>query len=70
MSGSGDSNDSHPLRLGTTVNPWGEIGATLLTGGERYYHLIDKRGGVSMIPGFEVERMYSEQQGGKQRDIE
>ena len=43
-----------PLPLGTKT-PWGEVGAVMWTGGERYYHLINKRGTVSMIPGYMVE---------------
>lgn len=44
-----------PLMLGTVVKPWGKIGAVLLTDGERYYHLIDKHGMVSMMPADVVE---------------
>ena len=44
-----------PLTLGLTVPPWGRIAAVLWTGGERYYHLLDKQGTVSMMPADVIE---------------
>lgn len=38
------------IPLGTRVGPYGKICAILLLQGERYYHLIDRHGGVSMMP--------------------
>ena len=43
-----------PLALGTETE-WGTIGAVGITGGERYYWMVDKHEGVSMIPAFVVE---------------
>jgi hypothetical protein len=44
-----------PLPLGTTVPLWGEVAAVLLTGGERYYHMVGKGGVVSMMPATIIE---------------
>lgn len=46
--------DNPPLKLNTKTQ-WGVIKAILLTGGERYYHMIDKYGGVAMMPAAVVE---------------
>ncbi len=43
-----------PLPLGTDTE-WGKIQAVGLTGGERYYWIVDKDGDVSMLPFFVVE---------------
>lgn len=43
------------LLPGKTVQPWGKIGAVMLTGGERYYMLIDRHGVVSLMPADVVE---------------
>ena len=43
-----------PLLIGTPTQ-WGKVCAVLLTGGERYYHLIDADGVVSMMPAHVVE---------------
>jgi len=43
-----------PLPLGSKTK-WGTIEAVGLTGGERYYWMIDKFKFVSMIPAFMVE---------------
>lgn len=43
------------LDVGKTVKPYGKIAAIMLTGGERYYFLIDKHGVVSMIPALVIE---------------
>lgn len=43
-----------PLRLGTETQ-WGAIGAVGLTGGERYYWMVDKHGSVAMMPACVVE---------------
>jgi len=42
------------IPLGTKTK-WGTIEAVGLTGGERYYWMVDKFGGVAMIPAFMVE---------------
>jgi hypothetical protein len=47
-----------PLPLGTQTE-WGKIEMVVLTGGERYYWMIDKYKCVSMIPAFIVEPMVS-----------
>lgn len=47
--------DTPPLALGTKVKPWGTVEAVGITGGERYYWLIDKHGTVSMMPACVVE---------------
>lgn len=49
-------NRSHtmPLPLGTVVKPWGRIDMIGITGGERYYWLVDGNI-VSMIPATMVE---------------
>lgn len=43
-----------PLPLGTETE-WGTIEMIGLTGGERYYWMVDKDGCVAMIPAFMVE---------------
>ena len=43
------------LRLGTIVAPYGEVAAVLIISGERYYHLVDGNGTVSMIPASVLE---------------
>lgn len=47
-----------PLRIGTVVEPYGKIGAILFLSGERYYHLIDDDGCVSMMPAEMIEAMH------------
>ncbi len=44
-----------PLEIGLTVSPYGKIAAIMLTGGERYYFLIDEVGTVSMMPASVIE---------------
>lgn len=44
-----------PLPLGTKTQ-WGKIEMVGITGGERYYWMLDKHGGVSMIPASIVEQ--------------
>lgn len=43
------------IPLGTETK-WGTIGAIGTTGGERYYWILDKDGGVAMLPASVVER--------------
>ncbi len=43
-----------PLPLGTKTE-WGTIEAVGITGGERYYWMVDKLKVVSMMPAFMVE---------------
>ena len=45
-----------PIPLGTKTK-WGKIGAVGTTIGERYYWMVDKTGGVSMIPASTLEDM-------------
>lgn len=45
---------SEPIPIGTVVNPYGQITAVMLTGGERYYFLL-KGGGVSLMPASVIE---------------
>jgi len=44
-----------PLPIGTKVKPYGEIAAVCLTGGERYYMLVDKHGCVALMPSEVIE---------------
>lgn len=47
--------------IGAIVNPYGSVEAVLSTNGvprERYYHVIDEHGTVSMIPAVDIERIY------------
>jgi len=44
-----------PLALGTQTK-WGKIEMVGITGGERYYWMLDKYKCVSMIPAFMVEQ--------------
>jgi hypothetical protein len=46
--------DRPPLPLGTET-PEGVVQAVGITGGERYYWLVDAHGVVSMMPWFMVE---------------
>lgn len=43
------------INLGTIIEPWGKVAAVGITGGERYYWLINKHGTVSMIPATDIE---------------
>lgn len=47
--------DTPPLMPGTDT-PDGRIEAVGVTGGERYYWLLDRDGAVKMLPWFMVER--------------
>lgn len=51
--------DNPIIPLGTEVKPWGKIGAVHFFGSgriqERYYALVDKHGGVALIPADDVE---------------
>lgn len=49
-----------PLPL-DTVTEWGRIGMVGVTGGERYYWMVDDDGTVSMVPWFMVERPSDQQ---------
>lgn len=51
---------SMPLALGTIVEPYGEIGAVMVTGGERYY-LIKDGFGVALMPADVIEGSHEEQ---------
>ena len=44
-----------PLNLGTFVKPYGKIAAISFRDGERYYILVDKRGGVALMPADVIE---------------
>lgn len=44
-----------PLPIGRRT-PWGRVRAVGLTGGERYYWMVDERGVVAMMPASVVER--------------
>lgn len=44
-----------PVPLGTYRKHYGKISAVGITGGERYYWLIDEDGTVSMMPWFVIE---------------
>ena len=46
------------------IRPWGRISAVLLTGGERYYMLVNGQGAVALMPADVVEPAYDEQQRG------
>ena len=48
-----------PLPIGTKTQ-WGKIEAIGITGGERYYWMVDKYGCVAMIPAFMVEQKNGE----------
>lgn len=48
-----------PLPLGTKTE-WGIIESVGITGGERYYWMVDKYKVVSMIPAFIVEKQHLE----------
>ncbi len=45
------------LSIGTKVRPWGKISAIALLSGERYYFLLDRYEGVSMMDAATVEAM-------------
>jgi len=52
-----------PLMIGTVVRPYGKIamvgfGPTI---GERYYWLVDRRGGIAMMPADMIEQIVSAQ---------
>ena len=42
------------LRLGQCT-PWGKIAAIGIREGERFYMMVDKRGGVALIPSLVAE---------------
>lgn len=44
-----------PLPLGSRVSPYGKVQAVGLTGGERYYWMVNDDGDVAMMPWFVVE---------------
>lgn len=48
---------------GSTVRPWGKVGAVGWKNrcDERYYMLLDKRGVVSLMPASVIEPAYEEQ---------
>ena len=46
--------ETKPLNLGTKTK-WGKITAVGITGGERYYWMVDKHGCVAMMPASVVE---------------
>jgi len=48
-----------PLPLGTQTQ-WGKIEMVGITGGERYYWMLDKHKCVSMIPAFMVEQGHND----------
>lgn len=47
--------ERHPIIPLGTKTQWGTIEAVGITGGERYYWMVDKFKSVSMIPAFMVE---------------
>lgn len=55
---------SEPLLIGTKIklrllDYYYEVAAVLYTGGERYYHLTDQTGTVSMFPASLVEQAHT-----------
>lgn len=38
------------IPMGEVIKPYGKVVAILLLTGERYYHLVDDDGNVSMMP--------------------
>lgn len=46
------------IPIGDMVQPYGTVGAILITGGERYYMLTDADGVVSLMPGDHVEALW------------
>lgn len=53
--------NEHPLDLDSKT-PWGHVGAVMLTGGERFYMLVDGDGAVSLLPADIVEPAVATQQ--------
>lgn len=43
------------IPLGVVVKPYGKVGAVMVISGERYYFLVDRRGGVAMMPADVIE---------------
>lgn len=60
--------NSPPLPLGTVIPTLGRIEMIGLTGGERYYWLIDKRKVVSMMPWSVVEPLARGDSAGESRE--
>lgn len=46
--------ETKPLNIGIKTE-WGKITAVGITGGERYYWMVDKHGCVAMMPASVVE---------------
>lgn len=46
------------LDIGSEVKPYGKVAAVGVTGGERYYWLIDRNDCVSMVPAATIELGY------------
>jgi hypothetical protein len=44
-----------PIKLGSTVKPYGTVVGVGMISGERYYWFTDHRGVVSMMPAIVVE---------------
>jgi hypothetical protein len=51
---SSDIMETKPLNIGIKTK-WGKITAVGITGGERYYWMVDKHGCVAMMPASVVE---------------
>lgn len=49
-----------PVSLGTVIKLYGKVGAVGITGGERYYWLVNADGGVTMMPWFVIEQPSSQ----------
>lgn len=45
------------VKLGTKIEPYGEVGAVIYVGGERCYMLINKKECVSVLPASLIERL-------------
>ena len=56
---------SERLHCGDSVRPYGKVVAVMVTGGERYYMLMDKHKTVSLMPSDVVERLSKKRAGAK-----